>query len=97
MVITPALLSGSVNREVGVVKTLTAALATLLETALHGFFTGFVPAVERRRREAAGEERSYLDLAVTTLGAIVGRRNCTKVIACRSALHHRLFDLRNFF
>ena len=65
--------------------TLQAALATLLETALHGFFTGFVPAVERRRREAGEEERSYLDMAVTTLGALVGRKNCTKVIACRSA------------
>ena len=67
------------------VATLQAALATLLETALHGFFTGFVPAVERRRREAGEEERSYLDMAVTTLGALVGRKNCTKVIACRSA------------
>ena len=90
-VVTPSFLPGTMSREVSVVSSLQAALATLLETALHGFFNGFVPAVERRRREVAEEERSYLDMAVTTLGALVGRKNCTKVIACRYVRrHHRL-------
>lgn len=63
---------------------LKAALKTLLETLIHGFFGGFVPEVQRRRRSVGEEERGYLDTIFTTLGAVLGFQNCSEVVACRT-------------
>merc|ERR1712059_20363 len=53
---------------------------------MDGFFNGFLPAVERRRRrEVEGtESRSYMDMLVQGMGAFLGRQDCTEVIACRT-------------
>ena len=96
--LTSSLLPGAEDQVAGLGKTLRAAIKTLLDTVMDGFFSGFVPAVKRRRREVGEEERSYLDTAVTALGALVGRQNCTKVIACRSRLDSEqkldVFDIK---
>ena len=75
-----------------------SVLKTFLEMAVHGFFqgsnasiphsgtsnaAGFLPAVERRRRSIEGEDRSHVDLVATVLGALVGRQDCSRVLACR--------------
>jgi len=66
------------------VKTLKSALKTFLETAWHGFYYGFMPAVARHRRSVGDEERSHLDTAITFMGAFFGMQNCSKVVACRA-------------
>ena len=75
-----------------------SVLKSFLEMAVHGFFqgsndsipdyrtsncAGFLPAVERRRRSVEGEDRSHVDLVATVLGALVGRQDCSRVLACR--------------
>jgi len=72
------------EREPKVVKTVKMALQKLFEAALHGLVKGFLPHVERQRREASGEERSYLNIAVHTIGALLGRQECSEIIACRT-------------
>ena len=71
------------EREPKVVKTVKMALQKLFEAALHGLVKGFLPHVERQRREANDEERTYLDIAVNTIGALLGRQECSEIIACR--------------
>jgi len=66
------------------VKTLKSALKTFLETAWHGLYYGFMPAVARHRRSVGDEERSHLDTAITFMGAFFGMQNCSKVVACRA-------------
>jgi len=66
------------------VTKLKVALKTLLETVIHGFFGGFVPEVQRRRRAVGEEERGYLDTIFTAIGAVLGFQNCSEVVACRA-------------
>jgi len=72
------------EREPKVVKTVKMALQKLFEAALHGLVKGFLPHVERQRREAIEEEKTYLDIAVNTIGALLGRQECSEIIACRT-------------
>jgi len=59
------------------------AIRTILDTVLHAIFDGFLPTVDRVRREADGEKRTYLDMLYNLVGAVVGRQRCGDVIACR--------------
>jgi len=56
----------------------------ILETIVHGILNGFLPTVERVRREATGEKRSYLDGVVSVVGAVMGKQECSDMIACRT-------------
>ena len=72
-----------VEQEPKVVKTVKQALQSLLEAALKGFVDGFLPHVDRQRREATDDRRSYLDIAIGAIGALLGRQECSEIIACR--------------
>merc|ERR1719319_780183 len=51
----------------------------VLETILHGIMEGFLPSVERVRRDADGEKRTYMD----TFVSLMGRLRCSHFVACR--------------
>eukprot|EP00092_Neocalanus_flemingeri_P019603 GFUD01021235.1.p1 GENE.GFUD01021235.1~~GFUD01021235.1.p1 ORF type:complete len:224 (-),score=52.72 GFUD01021235.1:276-890(-) len=72
------------EREPKVVTVVKMALQKLLEAAVHGLLKGFLPHVERQRREATEEKRTYLDIAINTVGALLGRQQCSEIIACRT-------------
>ena len=71
------------EQEPKAVKTVKQALQSLLEAALKGFVDGFLPHVDRQRREATDDRRSYLDIAIGAIGALLGRQECSEIIACR--------------
>ena len=73
----------STSNEPEAVTTLKTALGMLYDSLVDGVFKGFLPHVERQRREASDERRAYLDIAVTTIGAVMGKQNCSRMIACR--------------
>ena len=75
--------TNNTNKEPAAVSTLKSALSLLYDSLVDGVFKGFFPHVERQRREATNEKRVYLDIAVTTIGAVMGKQNCSKMIACR--------------
>jgi len=79
-----ATLTKPLDWEPQTVTKLKTALKTLLETLIHGFFGGFVPEVQRRRRAVGEEERGYLDTIFTAIGAVLGFQNCSEVVACRA-------------
>ena len=59
------------------------ALSLLYDALVDGWFFGFIPHFERQRREARYEDRKYLDLLVISIGAILGKQNCSNMVACR--------------
>ena len=59
------------------------ALSLLYDALVDGLFLGFIPHFERQRREAKDERRNYLDLLVIIIGALLGKQNCSKMVACR--------------
>lgn len=65
-------------------KMVKSAIKVILETTIHSFINGFLPTVERVRRDAPEEERSYLDGAVYLAGALLGKQECSQIIACRT-------------
>eukprot|EP00092_Neocalanus_flemingeri_P019605 GFUD01021237.1.p1 GENE.GFUD01021237.1~~GFUD01021237.1.p1 ORF type:complete len:208 (-),score=47.44 GFUD01021237.1:226-849(-) len=67
-----------------VVKIVKTALQTLFEAAFKGLVNGFLPHVERQRREATDDTRTYLDIIMNTIGALLGRQECSEIIACRT-------------
>ena len=72
------------KQEPRMVTTLKNAFQSLLEVAFKGFFEGFMPHVQRQKRETTDEDtRSYLDIAIGALGALMGRQGCSDKIACR--------------
>ena len=72
------------HREPRVVTTLKNAFQSLLEVAFKGFFEGFMPHIQRQKRETTDDDtRSYLDIAIGALGALMGRQGCSEKIACR--------------
>ena len=75
--------SNNTMKEPPAVSSLKAALSLLYDSLVDGVFGGFFPHVERQRREATDEKRAYLDIAVTAVGAVMGKQNCSKMIACR--------------
>merc|ERR1712080_603022 len=54
----------------------------VLET-IHGIVKGFFPSVERVRRDAGGAKRSYLDMFVSIVGAMMGKLRGNHFVACR--------------
>jgi len=60
------------------------ALQVVMETAIHSFLNGFLPTVDRVRREADEEKKGYLDGVVYVVGALVGKKDCSNMIACRA-------------
>merc|ERR1712212_577656 len=70
------------RQESEALKMVKTALQVVLETALHSFINGFLPSVERVRREAPTEKRSYLDGVVYVAGALLGKTECSNMIAC---------------
>ena len=75
--------SDSQTKEPAAVTTLKSALGLLYDSLVDGVYKGFFPHVERQRREARDAKKVYLDVAVTTIGAVMGKQNCSRVIACR--------------
>lgn len=76
--------SKSKDKEPVIVTTVKEAFKSLLEAALKGLLEGFLPHVDRQRREAPDDTKSYLDIAIGLIGALLGRQECSEVIACRS-------------
>merc|ERR1719308_17420 len=66
------------KQESEALKMIKTALQVVIETALHSFINGFLPTVERVRREAPTEKRGYL------VGALIGKTQCSNMIACRT-------------
>lgn len=56
----------------------------IIEAILHGIMDGFLPTVERVRREADGDKRTYLDMISSVGGALMGRQKCSEILACRT-------------
>ena len=48
-----------------------------------GVMDGLLPHVERQRREAVDERKTYIDVVLNFLGALVGRQQCSQILACR--------------
>ena len=71
------------EREPKVVKIVKQALQSLLEAAFKGFMDEFLPHVDRQRREATEDDRSYLDIVVGAVGALMGKQECLEMAACR--------------
>ena len=76
-------IAGEKEQEPKVVKTLKLALQSLFEAAYKGFVDGFLPHVDRQRREATDDSRSFLDIAIGAIGALMGKQGCSEKIACR--------------
>ena len=53
---------------------------------LRGLNEGMLPHVERIRREAHSERRTFIDVFINFLGALLGRQQCSEIIACRLVL-----------
>jgi len=51
---------------------------------LRGVTEGMLPRVERIRREAESERRTFIDIFINFLGALLGRQQCSEIIACRT-------------
>ena len=72
------------------------ALSLLYDALVEGLFFGFVPHFLRERREARERDRNYLDLLVTIIGALLGRQDCSQLLACRWCAHTHLHLLSLF-
>ena len=57
-----------------------------LDLMLRGVTEGMLPRVERIRREARSERRTFIDVFINFLGALLGRQQCSEIIACRLVL-----------
>jgi len=55
-----------------------------LDLVLRGVMEGMLPKVERIRREADSERRTFIDVFINFLGALMGRQQCSEIIACRT-------------
>merc|ERR1712110_328299 len=67
-----------------VIKTVKEAFSVLLEVTVLGLYQGLMPHVERQRREASDEKKTYIDLVINFIGALMGRQQCSQILACRS-------------
>ena len=68
-----------------VIQTVQEAFSVLFEVTVLGLYEGLVPHVERQRREASEEKRNYIDLVINFIGALLGRQQCSQILACRYA------------
>jgi len=67
-----------------VFQTVNDAFAVLLEVAVAGIFEGLFPHVERQRREAVDEKKTIIDIVLNLIGALMGRQQCSQIVACRT-------------
>jgi len=65
-------------------KTAQDAFNANLELILRGVTEGLLPKVERIRRDADSERRTFIDVFINFLGALMGRQQCSEIIACRT-------------
>jgi len=65
-------------------RTVKSALRTILDTVRHSFLKGFLPTVERVRRDAEPEKKTYLNGVVYVVGSLLGKQSCSNMIACRT-------------
>ena len=66
-----------------VIQTVKEAFSVLLEVTVLGLYQGLMPHVERQRREASDEKKTYIDLVINFIGALMGRQQCSQILACR--------------
>ena len=66
-----------------VIQTVKEAFSVLLEVTVSGLYEGLMPHVERTRREASDEKKTYIDLVINFIGALMGRQQCSQILACR--------------
>ena len=78
-----------------VIKTVKEAFATLLEVAVKGIFEGMFPHIERQRREAIEDRKTIIDVVLNFFGALVGRQQCSEILACRYVLIYFTFPVSN--
>ena len=64
-------------------QTETDVFNVVVEVALMGLLEGFLPHVERQRREATDFKKNYIDIIFNFFGALVGRQQCSEILACR--------------
>ena len=64
------------------------ALSLLYDAIIDGLLFGFIPNFEKQRREAREGEKNYLDVLVLIIGALLGKQNCSNMMACRSLQSH---------
>ena len=64
-------------------KTAQDAFNANLELILRGVTEGLLPKVERIRRDADSERKTFIDIFINFLGALMGRQQCSEIIACR--------------
>merc|ERR1712029_929950 len=62
----------------------TEAFTVLMEVALMGLLEGFLPHIERQRRDATDVRRNYIDIVFNFFGALVGIQQCSEILACRT-------------
>ena len=66
-----------------VIQTVKEAFSVLLEVTVSGIYEGLMPHVERTRREARDEKKTYIELVINFIGALMGRQQCSQILACR--------------
>ena len=71
------------KQEPEMVKIMKRSLQSLYDQASRGFTIGLMPHMERERRAAKDGDKSYLDLVIWVVGAILGRQECSQMVACR--------------
>ena len=59
------------------------SLSLLYDAIVDGLLYGFIPNFEKQRREAREGEKNYLEVMVLVIGALLGKQNCTNMMACR--------------
>ena len=59
------------------------ALSLLYDAIVDGLLYGFIPNFEKQRREAREGEKSYIEVLVFIIGALMGKQSCTNMMACR--------------
>lgn len=64
-------------------QTATDVFNVVVEVGLMGLLEGFLPHVERQRREAPDFKKNYIDIIFNFFGALVGRQQCSEILACR--------------
>ena len=71
------------EQEPEIVRVMKKSLQSLYDQASRGFTIGLMPHMERERRAAKDGDKSYLDLVIWVVGAILGRQECSQMVACR--------------
>ena len=74
------------KKEPELVKSVKEALATMFEVGVKAVLEGFFPHVHRQKRSAEGSKRTILEWFINLIGALLGKEECTKILACRCAV-----------